>query len=177
VNEARLIQVWPYSPETDEAWAESVLDAEMGGRLQARRGELHDVLSLPGVVAEVDGERVGILTYRVDDEGCEVAVMVALRRQSGVGTALLDALRAEVGGSVPLWVVTTNDNLEALRFYQRRGFVMRALRPGAVDQARESLKPSIGRIGEHGIPLRDELELESRPERPDDPPRSSERRA
>lgn len=137
-----------------------MLDAEMGGRLQARRGELHDVLSLPGLVAESDGERVGILTYRADDEGCEVAVLVALRRQDGIGTALLDALRAEVGDDIRLWVVTTNDNVEALRFYQRRGFVLRALRPGAVDQARRSLKPSIGRIGEHGIPLRDELELE-----------------
>jgi hypothetical protein len=55
--------------------------------------------------------------------------------------------------------------LDALRFYQRRGFVLLALRPGAVDEARRSLKPHIGRVGEHGIPLRDELELESRPDR------------
>jgi ribosomal protein S18 acetylase RimI-like enzyme len=138
----------------------------MGGRLQARRGELHDVLALPGFVAEADGERVGILTYRIDDEGCEVAVLVVLRRQGGIGTALLDALRAQVGSGGRLWVVTTNDNLGALRFYQRRGFVLRSLRPGAVDQARQGLKPSIGRTGEHGIPLRDELELESQRERP-----------
>lgn len=177
VDPASYLRVRPYSAFADEAWAESVLDAEMGGRLQARRGELHDVLALPGFVAEVGGERVGILTYRADDEGCEVAVLVALRRQGGIGSALLEALREEVGASARLWVVTTNDNLEALRFYQRRGFILRALRPGAVDQARESLKPSIGRIGEHGIPLRDELELESRPERPADAPGSSGRRA
>jgi len=146
----------------------------LGGRLQARRGELLDVLALPGFVAETDGERVGLLTYRLDDEGCEVAVLVALRRQGGIGSALLDALRAEVGESARLWVVTTNDNLDALRFYQRRGFVLRALRPGAVDEARRSLKPHIGRVGEHGIPLRDELELESRPEQAAETPGSSE---
>ena len=56
--------------------------------------------------------------------------------------------------------ITTNDNVDALRFYQRRGFVLTALRPGAVDQARRSLKPEIPLVGDHDIPLRDELELE-----------------
>jgi hypothetical protein len=56
--------------------------------------------------------------------------------------------------------VTTNDNLDALRFYQRRGFRLTALRAGAVDRTRASLKPRIGTLGEHGIPLRNELELE-----------------
>ena len=57
-------------------------------------------------------------------------------------------------------MLTTNDNLDALRFYQRRGFRLAELRPGAVDRARERLKPEIPRTGEHGIPLRDELVLE-----------------
>jgi hypothetical protein len=57
-------------------------------------------------------------------------------------------------------VVTTNDNLGALRFYQRRGFVLAALRPGAITEARRTLKPEISEIGADGIPIRDELELE-----------------
>jgi Acetyltransferase (GNAT) family len=61
-----------------------------------------------------------------------------------------------------LWVVTTNDNVDALRFYQRRGFRLAALRPGAVDESRRTLKPEIPAIGDQGIPLRDELELEIR---------------
>ena len=56
--------------------------------------------------------------------------------------------------------MTTNDNVDALRFYQRRGFRLAVLRPGAVDESREALKPEIPRSGEHDIPLRDELELE-----------------
>jgi hypothetical protein len=67
------------------------------------------------------------------------------------------AVRA--AGLSRIWVVTTNDNLDALRFYQRRGFRLLALRPAAVDAARRSLKPSIGTVGSYGIPLRDELEL------------------
>ena len=60
-----------------------------------------------------------------------------------------------------MWLVTTNDNLEALRFYQRRGFVLSALRAGAMDEARRKLKPRISRVGDFGIPIRDEIELEA----------------
>jgi hypothetical protein len=55
---------------------------------------------------------------------------------------------------------TTNDNVDALRFYQRRGFRLAALRTRAVDELRRRLKPTIPAVGEHGIPIRDEIELE-----------------
>jgi hypothetical protein len=58
-----------------------------------------------------------------------------------------------------VWLVTTNDNLDALRFYQRRGLRLVAVHAGAVDEARR-LKPEIARVGEYGIPIRDEIELE-----------------
>jgi len=63
-----------------------------------------------------------------------------------------------VAGCERIWLVTTNDNLEALRFYQRRGFVLSALRPRAVDEARRKLKPQISTVGEFRIPLRDEID-------------------
>ena len=146
--------------DDDLAWAERLADS-FGGRLQARRGELIDVLALPGLVAEDDGRPLGLLTYRLEDGECELAFVMAAERGRGIGTALLEALRG-VAGDRRIWVVTTNDNLDALRFYQRRGFALRELRPGAVDRARAELKPQISRTGEHGIPLRDELELELR---------------
>jgi len=159
--------VRPYDAAVDEAWATAFLDQEIGGRWQARRGELHDVL-VPGLgfVAERDGERVGLLTYRLEDDplAVELSSMAALPRQSGAGSALVAALHAEVRrlGRDRIRVVTTNDNVDALRFYQRRGFRLIELRVGAVDASREGLKPAVGRLGEHGIPLRDELELELR---------------
>jgi ribosomal protein S18 acetylase RimI-like enzyme len=73
---------------------------------------------------------------------------------------LVDALVRRVGSGGRIWLVTTNDNVDALRFYQRRGFRLRALRPGAVDEARRLLKPRIPATGIYGIELRDELELE-----------------
>jgi ribosomal protein S18 acetylase RimI-like enzyme len=150
----------PYRENGDRAWAEGFMDDAWGGALQARRGELLDVLALPGVVAEADGRPVGFATYRLDGDECELAFIVALERREGIGTALLDAVRDAAADCRRIWLVTTNDNLDALRFYQRRGFRLVELRPGFVDAARESLKPRIGLIGDFGIPIRDELELE-----------------
>ena len=100
--------------------------------------------------------------YRRENGECELAFIGSLERHRGTGTALLNALRGEVADCARIWLVTTNDNLEALRFYQRRGFVLSGLRLGAVDDSRRRLKPQISAIGSFGIPLRDELELELR---------------
>jgi ribosomal protein S18 acetylase RimI-like enzyme len=145
-----------------------MMEEEFGGPLQARRGELIDVLALPGFVAEEDGRPMGLLTYRRESDACELAFIGSFEPHRGIGTALLDALRGEVADCARIWLVTTNDNLEALRFYQRRGFVLSGLRPGAVDDSRRRLKPQISATGSFGIPLRDELELELRLRPPGD---------
>ena len=151
----------PYR-ESDRLWAESLLD-EFGGPLQARRGELIDVLELPGFTAERDGRPVGLVTYRRENGECELAFIAVLERQHGIGRALLDALRQEVGDCERIWLVTTNDNLDALRFYQRRGFRLSALRAGAVEESRRRLKSQISTVGDFGIPIRDEIELQLTP--------------
>lgn len=140
----------------------------LGGRLQARRGELIDVLEPgTGLVAVDDaGAVIGIVTWRFGDEppGAEISAVAVTgaERGRGIGGALLaraiDALRAS--GVARAWLVTTNDNLVGLSFYQRAGWRLAALRPGAVDELRRTLKPTIPEVGEDGIPLRDELELE-----------------
>jgi len=93
---------------------------------------------------------------------CEVSSLYAASSWGGIGTALLEMVieLARDAGCRRLWLVTTNDNVDALRFYQRREFRLVALLPGAVDRSRTTLKHSIPEIGEHGIPLRDELVLE-----------------
>jgi GNAT superfamily N-acetyltransferase len=86
----------------------------------------------------------------------------SLRERRGIGSALVEAVTglARAAGCACLTLVTTNDNLNAPRFYQKRGFRLRALRPGAVDAARRELRPEIPLVGEHGIHIRDEIELE-----------------
>lgn len=104
----------------------------------------------------------GLLSYLIDGEACEVLTLHSAERHTGVGTVLLDAVEAiaAASGCRRLWLVTTNDNTDALRFYQRRGFRLVRVDAGAVDQARETVKPSIPLIGDHGIPIRDEVLLE-----------------
>jgi GNAT superfamily N-acetyltransferase len=142
----------------DLEWAASVLDDELAGRWQARRGELVDVIALPGLVAEMEARLAGLLAYRLEDARCEIEALVATTPGVGIGTALIDEL-CRRAGRIPIHVVTTNDNLPALAFYQRRGFRLAELRAGAVDDARRTLKPTIGLLGQGGIPIRDELEL------------------
>ena len=86
-----------------------------------------------------------------------VAINVFVRHQ-GIGSALLQSIVDSLEGFQLLRLTTTNDNVDALRFYQRRGFRLQALRPGAVDAARAH-KPTISVVGEYGIPIRDELDL------------------
>jgi ribosomal protein S18 acetylase RimI-like enzyme len=146
----------------DEEAASRLLDAEVAGRVQARLGEVHDVLALPGLVAEAGGGLIGVATYAVNGERAELAVLAVSsgHRRRGVGSALIEAVvsAAVEAGTTELWLVTTNDNLDALGLYQRRGFRLGELRPGAVDASRR-VKPSIPVLGRHGIPLRDELVL------------------
>jgi ribosomal protein S18 acetylase RimI-like enzyme len=154
------LAVRAYDPATDERWAAGLLDDVLGGRWQARRGAMVDALGVPGLVAVDSSERLGILSYQHVGDECELVAIAVGRKRRGVGTALLGALRSRVPDCDRIWLVTTNDNLDALRFYQRRGFALCALRAGAVDDSRRSIKPSIPLSGSYGIALRDELELE-----------------
>jgi ribosomal protein S18 acetylase RimI-like enzyme len=146
--------------EADREWVRTKL-RELWDGIVVGRGAVHDPSVLPGYVAENGGEPVGLLTYRIDGDECEVVTIDAFPEGVGAGTALLAAVAAAArdAGCRRVWLITTNDNLRALRFYQRRGFRLVAVHAGALDRSRE-LKPSIPEIGLHGIPLRDELELE-----------------
>ncbi len=128
----------------------------------ARLGELVDARTHPRLVAIADGKLAGVLTYVPGNGSVEALTVHAADRWRGAGTALLEALvrRAAETGWRRIWLITTNDNVDALRFYQRRGFRLVAVHAGAVDASRASRKPSIPAIGAYGIPMHDELELE-----------------
>ena len=134
--------------------------------MQARRGELVDVLEggPEDALVSVLGDRaVGLITWFAGETAEVRALAVASEaRGRGIGRALLAGAEAAMraAGVRRAWLVTTNDNLVALALYQKAGWRLAAARVGAVEALRRSVKPSIPEIGEHGIPLRDELELE-----------------
>jgi GNAT superfamily N-acetyltransferase len=115
---------------------------------------------LPGFIAERTGRIAGLVTFDVRPGVLEIVTINALERHAGIGTMLIEAVRGEAKrrGCREVVLTTTNDNLSALRFYQRRGFRLAALRPGAVDRSRQR-KPEIPHSGDYGIPLRDEIDL------------------
>ena len=115
---------------------------------------------LPGFIAERSRRMVGLLTYEVYGGVLEIVTLNAIERRSGIGTRLIEASAGSARrfGCREIRLTTTNDNVDALRFYQRRGFRLAELRPGAVDRARQR-KPEIPRYGDYGIPLRDEIDL------------------
>lgn len=117
--------------------------------------------TLNGFVAFDGGEWVGEITYFFSETGCEIVSLDSMRERQGIGTKLIDAVVEDARNKNcgRLFLITTNDNLHALGFYQKRGFELVTVHRGAVNESRK-VKPSIPLVGNDGIPLRDEIELE-----------------
>ena len=152
----------PLTP-ADRQWVARFMAEHWSGEAVIAHGVVYHPAELPGFLAVENGVRVGLLTYHIDGGACEVVTIDSLKPSEGVGSALIQAVRelASREGCARLWLITTNDNLAALRFYQKRGFVLVAVHPNALEVSRK-LKPQIPLLGNDGIPIRDEIELEIR---------------
>ena len=145
----------------DRAWVVPLLEEQWGSVTQVRRGRAYRADELPGFAAIQDDKPAGLITYNINGEQCEITSLNSLVAGVGIGTGLIDAVRNVANSSMckRLWLITTNDNTPALRFYQKRGFLLAAVYPNALEEARK-LKPQIPSTGIDGIPIRDEIELE-----------------
>lgn len=158
--------------EADRPWVHRLLEKQWGP-VVISRGRVYQPDRLGALVATRGDERVGLLTYRLEAGALEVLTLDAVEPGRGAGTALLHAA-AETGrraGARRLWLITSNDNLDALLFYLRSGLRLVSVHLDAVEQSRR-LKPSIPVVGDYGIPVRDELELELQLGEPQAPPGS-----
>ncbi len=146
---------------SDRTWVARTIRERWGSDVAVAHGVPFRPAELPGFVAESETVPVGLLTYHVDELGLEVVTIDAFTERRGVGSALLRAAveEARTLGCRRLWLITTNDNLSALAFYVRFGLRLVAVRLDALERSR-ALKPEIPATGHHGIPIRDELELE-----------------
>lgn len=136
--------------------------SSLGSTRVVSRGRRLEILDLPGFVAEVEDGLIAYLSFEVVGSACEIVVLHSQRPGAGLGTALLVRLVARCVelGLGRIWLITTNDDTPALRWYQRRGFQLVALHLDAVTESRRTLKPEIPLRGVDDIEMRDEIELE-----------------
>ena len=150
-----------HSTESDREWIIEVLLDNWASNIVVTRGITYEADRLPGIIAEIDGKRVGLLTYKIKNHELEIVTMNALDEGKGVGTALLNeaVAIAKKNRCRRLWLITTNDNVDAIRFYQKRGLEIAVVHRYAAEESRK-LKPQLPFVGKYGIPIRDEIEME-----------------
>lgn len=153
------IQVKPVTP-ADALWLENLVENDWGGNPLVVRTVSYYPHKMAGLVAFEGDKRVGVLSYEIRDDICEIIIFEVFNKFKGIGTQMLDALKklVKTQGCKKIYLMTTNDNLEALRFYQKRGFTISGIHLDSVKKSRE-IKPSIGLTGDYGIPVRDEIDL------------------
>lgn len=156
----KKFQIRPLN-ENDHDWVVGLLVEHWGSTKMVTRGKAYYADKLPGFAAIQENKPIGLVTYRIDGDQCEIGSLNSLVENIGIGTALVDAVSntATSAGCKRVWLITTNDNIAALNFYQKNVFILAALYPNALEGSRR-LKPEIPLIGIDGIPLRDEIELE-----------------
>jgi len=125
------------------------------------RGELFDMTILDGFVVYEGEKIIGLVTYKISGTECEIMSLDSLMERQGIGTALINKVieTARENKCMKIKLITTNDNINALRFYQKLGFDMAKLYHNALDISRK-LKPTIPLIGDFDIPVKHEIEFE-----------------
>ena len=153
-------EVIPLAPEHRD-WADGLVRERWGETRIVTRGRIHDTSTLPGFLALIEAEPVGLATFDVEGDRCEMVSLDSLVEDVGIGGALIEAVKSEARsrGCNRLWLVTTNDNQKAVRFYLKRGFRLVAIHKNALEETRK-IKPGLPETGIDGIPLTDEIELE-----------------
>jgi N-acetylglutamate synthase-like GNAT family acetyltransferase len=146
---------------SDRTQIGEILNLHWGSTKIVSRGIIHDAAELSGFIAHDNGQIVGLLTYNIAENNCEIVTLNSLRENIGIGGALISLVLqvAKENGNKRLWLITTNDNLSAIRFYQKRGFQIAAIHIDAIKKSRQ-LKPEIPLLGNFDIPIRDEIEME-----------------
>jgi len=145
----------------DIEWVrETIIESWRSTRVVSR-GVIHNTEILPGFIAEANNQRVGLLTYTIDNEMLEIVTLNVFKKREGIGRKLVDRsiCIAKQNDCSRVWVITTNDNTPALQFYQSVGFTLVAVHKGAIRKSRK-LKSEIPFLGIDNIPITDEIELE-----------------
>ena len=132
-----------------------------GSVMVVSRGVLHDTRLLNGFVVMENDMLAGYALYNIEGGECELVVLESVVQNHGLGAALISEVKrvATEANCRRVWLITTNDNTHAIRFYQKRGLELAGVRLNVMDEAR-LLKPQIPPTGDDGIPIKHEFEFE-----------------
>jgi len=132
-----------------------------GSGLIITRGRKYTPADVCGFKMVEEGKTIGLISYAINSDECEVVSLNSVSESKGAGSALLEKViqTASEAKLKRVYLITTNDNCKALRFYQKRGFSINAVYLYAVRRSRK-LKPEIPLIGFDNIPVEHEIELE-----------------
>ena len=147
--------------KNDRAEIKELLKRYWASEKIVSRGNIVDAYELPGFISTKDNQILGFIIYHVQKDQLEITTLNSLVDNCGVGTQLITAV-IEFAASIcikRIWCITTNDNLHAKRFYQKKGFHIITVHKNAIEISRK-LKPDIPLFGIGNIPIRDEVELE-----------------
>lgn len=144
---------------TDDAWITDVATRLWGSVEIISNGYTYNLLNITTIIGVIDNSPVGFVTYNNKRDACEIVALYSALEKQGVGTALINQVKiaAKEATCSHIWLLTTNDNTKALRFYQKQGFVISAVHINAME-AQRKIKP-IPLLGNDGIPIRDEIVL------------------
>lgn len=146
----------------DLDWIKNYIKEQWGDEFVVAHEEVYYPHKLPGFLAvEQTGKRIGLLTYMIQNSECEIVTLNSIPKGIGVGRDLMNAVKevAIANKCKRIWLITTNDNLNAIGFYQKLGYELVKVHRRALEKSRQ-IKPSIPLISSDGIPIRDEIELE-----------------
>jgi len=145
----------------DKAWIKNLFIKRWAGDFIVSRRKIHRLDDLKGFIAESNNKKVGLITFGIKDKNLEIISLDSLLERRGIGSTLLKKV-IDYGKRKKIkriFLTTTNDNFNALRFYQKRKFRLVKVFPNSMEFARR-LKPKIPKISDSGVPIRDEIELE-----------------
>ena len=131
-----------------------------GSEIIISRGKTYKVQDLDGILVYENGKIIGLGLYYIKDD-CEIVLLETFLQNKGIGTEIIEKIKeiVKTKGCKRIWLVTTNSNINAIKFYQKRGFYISNIYKNAMEKARE-IKPEIPKIAENGIEIRDEIEFE-----------------
>lgn len=145
----------------DKPIVHSFISNSWGSSMSVSKGQIFNTTELPGFISKMDNKVIGLITFNIQEKNCEIVTLDSNIRNQGLGIKLINRVieKAKLYKCNRVWLITTNDNSNAIRFYQKRGFDWVGFYKDSMQGSRK-LKPEIPEFGINNIPIRHEIEFE-----------------